>query len=74
MGYREQGNRWRKEERLGTREENHSELGEERRQEGWTCRRVALEILSLSGGPQGRFDSSEIDDSQEHWEQAIHGT
>jgi hypothetical protein len=72
VGDREQGNRRRKEERLGTRQEDDSKLGKEGRQEGWTRRGLALEILSIPGRPQGCFDPAEIDHcSKEHRKQTL---
>ncbi len=58
MGHRQQGNRRRQEERVGTRQENEPQLLPERREERRTRLRLALEILPLRCGTESRLDSA----------------
>jgi hypothetical protein len=47
LGYRKQGRRWRKEERVRPRQEEHEEFESQGRQERWRRIRTSLESLTL---------------------------
>jgi hypothetical protein len=72
LGNGEQGNRGRKEERIGPGQENQSELIPERRQEGRQSFGIALEVVAFVRGSEGGFDSeTQSRRPQEHEPQPV---